>query len=149
MALDAKGAGSVLIAEDDAGFRQLLVKWASRLGLRVTEAGDGSLAEELISRRLFDLLVLDIYLPGPSGLEYLRLAKEKDPPVQAIILTGNATVEYAVEALRHDAFDYLEKPFDSAVQFQLTLRRALERRQLLAENERLFQEVQQLAIRDP
>lgn len=142
-------SASVLIAEDDAAFRGLLGKIARRLGMRVTEAADGSEAKERIDEQEFDLLILDVVLPGHSGLQLLEIAKKKDPTVQGIVLTGNATLEGAIEALRLNAFDYLEKPLDSGERFGLILERALERRRLLMENKRLFEEVRRLAVRDP
>lgn len=149
--LDPRAAepGSVLIVEDDPAFRGLLRKVARRLELSVEEASDGSAAEQKIMDGDFDVLLLDVVLPGRSGLQLLELAKKKDPTVQGIVLTGNPTLEGAIEALRLNAFDYLEKPLDSSERFSLIMERALERRRLLQENQRLFEEVRRLATRDP
>jgi two-component system cell cycle response regulator len=139
---------AVLIAEDDHDYRGLLARAAHRLGLEVAEASSGADAEALIEQGGFDALVLDILLPGRSGLDLLKYAKERDPDIQGIILTAYATVENAVEALRLDAYDYLVKPLDTIGLYELALMRAVERKILLEENQRLFEESQRLAVTD-
>ncbi len=141
--------GLVLIADDDDDFRRLLVRRAKRMGLRVVEARDGCEALEAVKRQSFDALVLDLYMPGASGIEVLEAGSRIDPEVQTILLTGNASLETAVEALRAGAYDYLTKPLDSLTVFELALTRALEHRHLLQDNARLFAEVQRLAVTDP
>jgi diguanylate cyclase (GGDEF)-like protein len=138
----------VLIADDDAQFRSLLVRRAEKMGLAVTELEDGQQAVQALQRERFDLLVLDLYMPGFTGLEVVQQALARDPDMQAIILTGAATVETAVEALRSGVYDYLTKPLESLADFELTVNRALEHRRLILENKRLFAEVQRLAITD-
>ncbi len=139
----------VLIADDDAEFRSLLVRRAKKMGLAITEFDNGREAVEALRRDSFDLLVVDLYMPGFTGLEVVQQALARDPDMQAIILTGAATVETAVEALRSGVYDYLTKPLDSLADFELTVTRALEHRRLILENQRLFAEVQRLAITDP
>jgi diguanylate cyclase (GGDEF)-like protein len=139
----------VLIADDDTQFRSLLVRRAEKMGLAVTELEDGQQAVRALQHERFDLLVLDLYMPGFTGLEVVQQALARDPEMQAIILTGAASVETAVEALRSGVFDYLTKPLDSLADFDLTVTRALEHRRLILENQRLFAEVQRLAITDP
>lgn len=139
----------VLIADDDVQFRSLLVRRAQKMGLSVTELVDGKQAVEALQREKFDLLVVDLYMPGFTGLEVVQHALARDPDLPAIILTGAATVETAVEALRSGVYDYLTKPLESLSDFELTVNRALEHRRLILENQRLFSEVQRLAITDP
>ncbi len=141
-------AGKILIADDEEEFRRLLSRRAERLGLSVTEAADGQKALTAVRGNDFDLLVLDIYMPGASGLEVLRVGRERDPDLQAIVMTAYATVNNAIEALRAGAYDYLVKPLDSLEAFDLALKRAVGFRGLLRENRRLFEEVQRLAITD-
>ena len=141
--------GRVLIADDDPAFRGLLVRRASRMGLVVIEAEDGERAVEELRRQRFDAIVVDLYMPGRTGLEVFREARTIDPSLQAIILTASATVESAVEALRAGVFDYLVKPLGSMAEFEMALTRALEHHYLLQENARLFAEVQRLAVTDP
>lgn len=138
----------VLIADDDDQFRSLLVRRAKKIGLSVTEREDGRQAIEALQREKFDLLVVDLYMPEFTGLEVIQHALARDPDLPAIILTGAATVETAVEALRSGVYDYLTKPLESLSDFELTVNRALEHRRLILENQRLFAEVQRLAITD-
>lgn len=138
-----------LIADDDPDFRAMLVHRAERMGLSIAQAKNGSEAIEALNEQPFDVLILDLYMPGHTGLEVFQAARKLDPDIQALVLTGNATVETAVEALRAGAYDYLMKPLESLAVFELSLTRALEHRFLLRENARLFAEVQRLAMTDP
>jgi len=97
----------------------------------------------------FDVLVADLYMPEMSGLEVAQQARAIDPKMQTIILTGSASFETAVEALRAGVYDYLTKPLESLASFELSLTRALEHHYLMVENARLFSEVQRLAVTDP
>jgi two-component system response regulator AtoC len=121
--------GRILIAEDDPDFRKLLARRAERMGLTIFEAEDGEQAVAMLEREDFDALVLDLYMPGHNGFEVIAAAREKDPDIQALVLTGSASVESAVEALRAGVYDYLTKPFESMTTFELALTRALEREQ--------------------
>jgi diguanylate cyclase (GGDEF)-like protein len=141
--------GHILIADDDPDFRRILCRRVKRLELTYDEAEDGDQALELLHTREFDVLLLDLYMPSKTGLDVVQAAQQIDSDLQAIILTGGATVETAVEALRAGVYDYLTKPLESLAQLDITLTRALERRRLVRENARLFAEVQRLAITDP
>lgn len=140
--------GTVLIAEDDPDYRRLLSRRASRMGLDVHQAANGQEAIDAVNEREFDALVLDLYMPEHTGLEVIDAARKIDPDIQALILTGSASVETAVEALRAGVYDYLTKPLESMTSFELALSRALERRYLVKENKRLFEEIQRLAVTD-
>ncbi len=140
--------GTILIAEDDPDYRQLLSRRASRMGLDVHQAANGQEAIDAVNEREFDALVLDLYMPEHTGLEVIDAARKIDPDIQALILTGSASVETAVEALRAGVYDYLTKPLESMTSFELALSRALERRYLVKENKRLFEEIQRLAVTD-
>jgi diguanylate cyclase (GGDEF)-like protein len=142
-------SGLVLIADDDADFRRLLVRRATRMGLTVVEASSGTEALEAVRTRSFDAVVVDVYMPGCSGVEVAQEARNLDSHVQAIVLTGSATLENAIEALRAGVYDYLTKPLESLDAFEVSLSRALELQRLLRENSRLFAEVQRLAVTDP
>lgn len=141
--------GRILIADDDTDFRSVLVRRARRMGLEVVEAGDGPEARRMLDGQAYDALVVDLYMPGATGLEVVEHAQRLDPNIQAIVLTASASVETAVEALRAGVYDYMSKPFESMAAFELALTRALEHRRLIEENARLFAEVQRLAVTDP
>lgn len=141
--------GRILIADDDVDFRKILVRRASQLGLSVVEAEDGQQAMDIVNTENFDIILVDLNMPKHSGLEVVQSARQEDPNLQAIILTGGATIETAIEALRTGVYDYLTKPLDTLADLDITLKRALEHRRLIEENERLFAEVQRLAVTDP
>ena len=140
--------GRILIAEDDPDYRELLSRRASRMGLEVHQAADGQQAIDALQEHEFDALVLDLYMPEHTGLEVIDAARKIDQDIQALILTGSASVETAVDALRAGVYDYLTKPLESITSFELALSRALERRYLVKENKRLFEEIQRLAVTD-
>jgi diguanylate cyclase (GGDEF)-like protein len=145
---DTSPVGRVLIADDDADFRRILVRRAERMGLAVVEAQDGEKAIRALEEDTFDIILIDLYMPKRNGLEVVHAGLEIDPDIQAIIVTGGASIETAVEALRSGVYDYLTKPLESLTDLELTLNRALAHRHLIRENERLFAEVQQLAVTD-
>ncbi len=145
----AASVGRILIADDDEDFRLVLVRRATRMGLQVVEARNGAEAVRTLKGGGFDVLVVDLYMPELSGLEVAQQARALDPRMQTIILTGSASLETAVEALRAGVYDYLTKPLESLASFELSLTRALEHHYLMVENARLFKEVQRLAVTDP
>jgi DNA-binding NtrC family response regulator len=102
---------SVLVVDDDRSLREACGSFFQVGGYDVTTAGSGNAALELIGRRHFDLLLLDLYMTEVSGMEILRgtLAAHKDTLV--VIMTGNPSVESNLEALRIGAWDYILKPF--------------------------------------
>jgi diguanylate cyclase (GGDEF)-like protein len=145
----ARKVGRVLIADDDDDFRALLVRRSLRMGLDVQQVNDGPLAIKALKAAPFDVLVVDLYMPGSTGLEVVQEGRRIDPELQSIILTASGTLETALEALRAGVYDYLLKPLESVAAFELSLTRALEHRLLIRENQRLFAEVQRLAVTDP
>lgn len=82
----------------------------ARLGHEVTVCPDGLTAVAALERNVFDCLIVDLDMPGLSGIEVIAKAKELNPDTSAVILTGKSTVESAIAALRHGAYDYLTKP---------------------------------------
>jgi two-component system cell cycle response regulator len=141
-------ARRILIADDDQDFRGLLKRRALKMGLEVHEAVNGAQAMHEVQAQNYDALVVDLYMPEHTGLEVIEEARAQDPDIVALILTGSASVESAVEALRAGVFDYLTKPLESLAAFDLALTRALEHRALINENKQLFEEVQRLAVTD-
>lgn len=127
----------VLVADDDANMLDLMTRRLNRMGLQVDRAEDGRTALEMIRRAAYDLILTDIYMPGATGLDVIRLAKENDPHVQVVVVTGSATLDNAVEALNMGAFSYMTKPFDHLSVFDNAVSRALEFRRLIRDNLRL------------
>ncbi len=101
----------VLVVDDEEPFRRLLKKELARKGYAVEVASDGSEALRLLHDNSFDVILLDVVMPGVDGISLMKKMKE-DPGAPAIIvLTGKATVETAVEAMKNGAYDYLTKPY--------------------------------------
>jgi two-component system cell cycle response regulator len=146
---DTQPLGRILIAEDDADFRRILSRRATRMGLEVDQVENGKDAIEAFKDGNYDALVVDLYMPEFGGLDVIEAAREVDPDIESLILTGSASVETAVEALRAGVYDYLTKPLESMTEFEMALSRALERRRLIQENKRLFEENKRLAVTDP
>ncbi|MBN1264563.1 MAG: diguanylate cyclase [Anaerolineales bacterium] len=141
--------GTLLIADDSVEFGQMLVRRAEKIGCRTNFAVNVREAKALLRKKSFDLLAVDMYMPDGTGLDILDAAREKDPDIHAIVLTGSATLENAIDSLRAGVFEYLTKPLEPAAAFDIAVLRALERRILILENKRLFDENQRLAKLDP
>ncbi len=106
----------------------------------VDSTQDGATALRKVEESEYDLLVLDIMMPGIDGLEVLQQVKERHPDVDVIMVTGLSQIQTAVKAMKLGAFDYLSKPFDPD-ELKHVVDRALERRRLLQENRHLKNEV--------
>jgi CheY-like chemotaxis protein len=127
----------VLVAEDEADMLWLIARRIENLGHRVTQAEDGEEAMRQVLRNAFDLVVTDINMPGASGLDILAEVKDRDPYAQVIIVTANASMENAIDALNRGAFSYLTKPFDHISVISSAVERALEYRRLQLDNMRM------------
>ncbi|MCX5862076.1 MAG: response regulator [Desulfomonile sp.] len=103
----------VLIVDDEERFRTTMCKLLSIRGLEASTAGSGHEALEKIKQSSYDVLILDIKMPGMGGLEVLSEAKKIDPLVEVIIMTGYASVDTAREIMKLGAYDYLLKPYDT------------------------------------
>jgi DNA-binding response OmpR family regulator len=100
----------LLIVDDEAHIRAALVKALSLVGYEVDEAASGQEALVLLQAEPYDLMVLDMVLPGIEGIDVLRQAHQIQSDVSIIILTGNASLESAIAAVKSSAVDYLLKP---------------------------------------
>lgn len=103
---------SILIVDDDIVVRDSLGKWFESEGFRVSIAPGAAAALEMLAGRRFDLALVDIKMPGVDGIELQAKLREIDPSMPVIIMTGFASVETAVRALKNGAYDYITKPFD-------------------------------------
>jgi len=108
-------------------------------GFQTETAEDGSIGLEKTKEIKPDLVLVDLKMPGISGMEVLEKIKEVDPNIISVVITGYATVESAVDAMKIGAYDFLPKPF-SPDQLRIIIRRGLERRKLILETESLRQE---------
>jgi DNA-binding response OmpR family regulator len=135
--MNSKAELQILVVDDDESMLDLMTLRFNKMGLKVERANDGRMAQKLIERTVFDLIVTDIYMPGGTGLSLLRKAKDQDPHTQVIVVTAGATLENAIEALNNGAFAYLTKPFDHVSVFDNVVSRALEFRRLVLDNQRM------------
>lgn len=103
-------AARLLIVDDETGIRSTLVRALSLLGYAVEGADCGQEALALLERTTFDLMVLDMQMPGMDGVEVMRRARGLQPELLIIVLTGHASIENAIAAVKLEAVDYLRKP---------------------------------------
>ena len=103
---------SVLIVDDESDFRDIVTKQLTRRDLYCESAADGDSALAIINTRPFDVVLLDVKMPGKDGTETLREIKRIAPMTEVIMLTGHATVESGINGIKYGAFDYLMKPMD-------------------------------------
>ncbi len=129
---------SLLIVDDDSEFRGLLARRFSQHGYHVEEAASGEQALEALQRREFDVALFDMMMPGMSGLALLETLKAQRSECEVIMLTGQATVESAVAAMKAGAYDYLTKPFPLR-DLELVVEKARDHRRLAKENQQLRQ----------
>src|SRR6478735_9275661 len=123
----------LLVVDDDLEFRETLVTRFARGGFAVQSAGNGEDALGLAQRRNFDVAIFDMMMPGMSGLELLKRYKESHPECEIILLTGQGSIESAVEAMKLGAYDYLQKPF-ALKELEEVAEKAFERCVLRKEN---------------
>ncbi len=125
--------GRILIVDDEPHTRRVLALNLRQDEHEVSECGSVGEARQNLAARDFDAVLTDQKMPDGDGLQVLALSLEADPTVSVVVLTAFATVELAVESMRHGAFDFLTKPFQPDV-VRATLRRACERTKLLRQN---------------
>jgi len=117
----------ILIVDDEEKVRKYLSRLLQKRGFEVFDAEDGRSALIFLQDKEPDLIILDVLMPGVSGLEVLPEIKRLRPDAEVLMLTGNASVEDGVEGIRRGAFDYLLKPVDINMLSE-RLHAALERR---------------------
>lgn len=120
---------SLLFADDERSLQELMKHEIPRMGHRVTVCPDGLTAAAALEKDSFDCLLVDLDMPGLNGIQVIARAKELCPDAEAVVLTGKSSLETAVAALRHGAFDYLTKPC-KLVEIESLLRRVQEKRRL-------------------
>jgi DNA-binding NtrC family response regulator len=126
----------LLVVDDDQEFRDTLRSRLARQGFEVRTAAGGEEALALAEQRNFDVAIFDMMMPGMTGLELLKRFKESHPECEIILLTGQGSIETAVEAMKLGAYDYLQKPFPLKDLESVAIK-AFERRSLRKENTQL------------
>ncbi len=133
---------NILLIDDDSNLRKTLSDILRAKGYEIHAAKDGTEGLALLKRNTIHLALVDLRLPDISGLEVLEKIKVDHPSIEAIILTGNATLDSAIEATNRGAFSYLQKPYD-VDQLLLHIRHAIEKQQAAAEREKLIIQLQE------
>ena len=123
----SSGRIKVLVAEDEEHLGEILASFLTERGCAVTLVRDGEQAWRSLSTESFDVALLDIVMPGREGLELLEKLRHEPSPPEVIVITGNATVEIAISAMKLGAFDFLSKPYRMA-EIEVQVRRAAEKR---------------------
>ncbi len=130
----------ILIVDDEEVLRDVLEVVLRREGFDVALAASGEEALNFLEGEEVDLVILDIMLPGISGIDTLRAIRIANPQLPVIIITAFSSIDGAIEAMKHGAFHYIPKPFKNE-EVILTVNKALEQRRLSRENERLKAEL--------
>ena len=130
----------ILAVDDEEPFRRLLKKELSRKGFHIDVASDGETALKQLKDNVYDVVLLDIIMPGIDGISLLKQLSSDSPAPAVIVLTGKATVETAVEAMKNGAYDYLTKPY-KLDELVIIIGRAYEYRSLRIKNMQLQQEL--------
>lgn len=102
----------VLLIDDEQDFLTVMSERMASRDMEVTTAMSAKEALEMVEKGSFDAVILDLMMPEMDGLETLKMLKRKNPELQVILLTGHATVEKGIEAMKLGAMDLVEKPAD-------------------------------------
>ncbi len=129
-----------LIVDDDRSIGEILKELVSRSGVSVEAFSDGQDAIEFIRRQPVDIVITDLMMPKVGGLEVLRSAKNANPDSVVLIITGHASLETAIEAVRKGAYDYIKKPF-KLQEVEIAFNNAVERIELVRKNRELLLEL--------
>ncbi|MGA7615031.1 MAG: sigma-54 dependent transcriptional regulator [Thermoanaerobaculia bacterium] len=130
----------ILIIDDEQVLRDVLDTLLTREGYDTALAASGEEGIGIVDNDEIDLVILDMMLPGMSGIDTLRMIKETNASIPVIIITAYSSIDGAIEAMKEGAFHYIPKPFKND-EVVLTVRKALDQRRLSSENERLKAEL--------
>jgi DNA-binding NtrC family response regulator len=135
---------NILIVDDDKMLCEVLRDiFAREERLKITSAYNGIEAIQKIKERPFDLILTDLRMPGADGIEVLKIAKEINEGVHVIIITGFASLETAMEAIKKGAYDYITKPF-KLDEIKIAVQNACEKIGLLRQNHALIENLKQV-----
>src|SRR5215207_1579005 len=131
---------NILIIDDEKAIRKTLSEILSYEGYKIEEAGDGEEGLKKFKEKAYDVVLCDIKMPRLDGLEFLDKAREANPDVPVIMISGHGTIETAVEAVKKGAYDYISKPPDLN-RLLITIRNAKDKTNLVAETKVLKRKV--------
>ncbi len=132
-----------MFADDEKSLQELMRLELPRMGHEATICPDGATAVAALDRNTYDCILVDLDMPGCNGIEVIARAKQLSPDTEAVVLTGKSSLETAVAALRHGAFDYLTKPC-KLVDIEAVLRRVAEKRELTYKYRAIKQRLQRI-----
>jgi DNA-binding NtrC family response regulator len=124
----------VLLVDDEMEFLELMKERLEARGVEVSASSSAEDALEKIETDIFDAVILDLQMPGMDGLDALQQIKQRHPEIQVILLTGHATVEKGVEAIKLGAMDFVEKPADLEV-LEEKIAKAHKKKMIIVEKE--------------
>jgi DNA-binding NtrC family response regulator len=129
---------TILVTEDDRNMRELIlaVLAESAMTFRVVSAENAHEAMDFLENNAAAVVLTDLRMPGADGLDLLKFVKSRDPQTQVVLVTGYATVESAIDALKEGAYDYVQKPFDT-IKLRCVVEKALDYFLISTENQRL------------
>src|SRR6266480_6085829 len=136
---------SILIVDDESSIRQSLRGVLEDEGYKTSVAESGEACLEVLRKRRFDVVLLDVWLPGMDGLETLEKIKESENAPEVIMISGHGTIETAVRATKLGAFDFLEKPL-SLEKTLILLKNAVDAKRLRVENVELKRQLQSKSV---
>src|SRR5258706_9620816 len=138
----------VLIVDDDDAFRAALIEFLQLRRRQVRSCKDGQEAIRVLreEKEPFDVVITDLIMPLVGGMEVVRAAKERHAETQVVVITGFATLETAIDAMRQGAYDYIAKPF-KLVEVDLIVEKISERKKLTEQNQKLSERIQSLYTR--
>ncbi len=133
----------LLFADDEKSLQELMRRELDDLGHDVTICPDGLTAAAALERNTYDCILVDLDMPGMTGMEVIAKARDMSPDTEAVVLTGKSSLETAIAALRHGVFDYLTKPC-TLVELESLLLRVAEKRELTNKYRALKRQLQRL-----
>jgi DNA-binding response OmpR family regulator len=132
----------ILLAEDDDGLREILQEYLDRPGRVLHTCRDGREAMEVLKGACFDLVITDLMMPKADGIQVLGEARRSNPESIVIIMTGYASVDTAIQAIRGGAYDYIRKPF-KLDELEIVIHQACEKLLLVRENRSLLEKLKE------
>jgi DNA-binding NtrC family response regulator len=124
---------NILLIDDEEPVREAMSLLLKSAGYRINSCGSGKSAFQLLANEQFDIVITDLFLPDVNGIDILKKVKELSPVIEVILITGHASAETAVRAMKEGAFDYITKPLNFE-ELRVIIEKVIEKQRLLSEN---------------